>query len=123
MQDMAFYASIHSVLEKRWFVAELGFSPCTIIGSGLLRKECGASKFVLDVYKDFGQTVHSTSCAMSDVRVRTVTRIAYVAQNRFGLPCHISYNCRSQARIGLTSFILLYHLIIIQYDNNGREQG
>ena len=41
MQDMAFYASIHSVLEKRWFVAELGFSPCTIIGSGLLRKECG----------------------------------------------------------------------------------
>ena len=80
-------------------------------------------KFVLDVYKDFGQTVHSTSCAMSDVRVRTVTRIAYVAQNRFALPCHISYNCRSQARIGLTSFILLYHLIIIQYDNNGREQG
>lgn len=81
------------------------------------------SKLVLDVYKDFGQTVHSTSCAMSDVRVRTVTRIAYVAQNRFALPCHISYNCRSQARTGLTSFILLYHLIIIQYDNNGRKQG
>ena len=106
MQDMAFYASIHSVLEKRWFVAELGFSPCTIIGSGLLRKECGASKFVLDVYKDFGQTVHSTSCAMSDVRVRTVTRIAYVAQNRFALPCPISRKSHSQARTGLTSFIL-----------------
>lgn len=37
---MAFYASISGVLEKRWFMAELGFSLNTI-GSGLLRKECG----------------------------------------------------------------------------------
>ena len=44
---------------------------------------------------------------MSDVRVRTVTRIAYVAQNRSALPCHISYTCRSQARTGLTSFIFI----------------
>jgi len=26
MRDMAFYASIRGVLEKRWFMAELGFN-------------------------------------------------------------------------------------------------
>ena len=41
MRDMAFYASIRGVLEKRWFMAELGFSPSTIIRSGFLGKECG----------------------------------------------------------------------------------
>ena len=70
------------------------------------------STFVLDVYKDFGQTILSVSCNISKVRVRTVTRIAYVAQNRSALPCHISRYSRSQARTGLTSFILSYHLII-----------
>ena len=40
MRDMAFYASIRGVLEKRWFMAELGLTYNTI-GSGLLRKECG----------------------------------------------------------------------------------
>ena len=70
------------------------------------------STLVLDVYKDFGQTIRSVSCDISKVRVRTVTRIAYVAQNRSALPCHISRYSRSQARTGLTSFILSYHLII-----------
>ena len=42
---------------------------------------------------------------ISKVRVRTVTRIAYVAQKRSALPCHISRYSRSQARTGLTSFI------------------
>ena len=63
------------------------------------------STFVLDVYKDLGQTILSVSCNISKVRVRTVTRIAYVAQKRSALPCHISRYSRSQARTGLTSFI------------------
>ena len=61
--------------------------------------------FVLDVYKDFEQTARSVSHDISKVRVRTVTRIAYVAQKRSALPCHISRYSRSQARTGLTSFI------------------
>ena len=65
------------------------------------------STFVLDVYKDLGQTILSVSCNISKVRVRTVTRIAYVAQNRSALPCHISRYSRSQARTGLTSFYFI----------------
>ena len=70
------------------------------------------STFVLDIYKDFGQTVHPVGHGISKVCVRTVTRIAYVAQNRSALPCHISRYRHSQARTGLTNFILSYHLII-----------
>ena len=68
------------------------------------------STFVLDVYKDFGQTIRYVNCDISKVHVRTVTRIVYVAQNRSALPCHISRYNRSQACTGLTSFILSYHL-------------
>ena len=64
-----------------------------------------AEYVVLDVYKDFEQTARSVSHDISKVRVRTVTRIAYVAQKRSALPCHISRYSRSQARTGLTSFI------------------
>ena len=69
--------------------------------------------FIKDVYKDFGQTVHFTGYGISKVRVCSVTRIAYVVQKRFTFPCHISCNCRSQARNGLTNFNLLYHLILL----------
>ena len=31
MRDMALYASIRGVLEKRWFMAELGFSLTTLL--------------------------------------------------------------------------------------------
>ena len=63
------------------------------------------STIVIDIYKDFGQTVHPVGHGISKVRVRTVTRIAYVAQNRSALPCHINRYSRSQACTGLTSFI------------------
>ena len=55
----------------------------------------------------FGQASHYISCGISEVFVCPVTRIAYVAQKRFTFPCHISCNCRSQARNGLTNFNLL----------------
>ena len=64
------------------------------------------STFVLDVYKVFGQTIRYVNCDISKVHVSTVTRIAYVAQNRSALPCHISRYNRSQARTGLTNFIV-----------------
>ena len=63
-----------------------------------------------DSYRDFGKAIHFAGRGISEVCVGYVTRIAYVAQNRSALPCHISSLCRSQARNGLVCFNTLYHL-------------
>lgn len=53
MRDMAFYASIRGVLEKRWFMAELGFN-LQHYQKRSFEERMWRSKFVLGVYKDFG---------------------------------------------------------------------
>ena len=76
-----------------------------------------------DSYKGFGQTDHPASSGISEVCVCPVTRIAYVAQNRFAFPCHISCFCHSQARNGMAFFNTLYHLYkIIGHDINNRKR-
>ena len=112
MRNMAFHTSICGLLEKHWFMAEFGF--VLMMRLKAVFEKLNVAEYVCfrRVYKGFGQTVHFTGYGISKVRVRTVTRIAYVAQNRSALPCNISRYSRSQARTGLTSFILSYHLII-----------
>lgn len=54
---MAFYASIRGVLEKRWFMAELGFNLQHYRKRSFeerMEERMWRSKFVLGVYKDFG---------------------------------------------------------------------